>query len=228
MNEMFIGMVSALWLGILTSISPCPLATNIAAVSYLSKTIMHPRWVLVASAAYAAGRMIAYAAVGLLIIASLFSIPAIAQFLQQYMNRILGPLLIIAGLFLLKVLRFGTSGVLLAKTQQERLARSGNVLGPMVLGFFFALSFCPLSAGLFFGSLIPLALSHPAGEFYPLLYGLGTALPVLTFAVLIAFGVQSLSRWLRGLQRLEFYARTITGVLFIGVGMYYIRLYWLL
>ena len=220
------GMVSALWLGILTSISPCPLATNIAAISYLSKTILHVRLVLLAGAAYTIGRMIAYALVGYLVIASVLGIPVIADFLQHHMNRILGPVLIVAGLFLLNLFKLGSLGSVPSHSSQERLARAGIFLGPLALGFLFALSFCPVSAGLFFGSLIPLSLTHTAGKMFPLIYGFGTAVPVIVFAVLIALGIESLSRWIRRLQTAERYARKTTGGLFIVVGLYYVCNHW--
>lgn len=221
MNELMIGITSAVWLGILTSISPCPLATNIAAVTYISKSIVHANLVLRAGIAYTVGRMTAYAAIGFLIITSLLSVPAIAQFLQHYMNKILGPVLIVAGLFLLGALKATFSGVILSSRKQEQLARSGTILGPFGLGFVFALSFCPVSAALFFGSLIPLSLTNTMGASLPFVYGLGTALPVLAFAVGIAFGVQSLSRWFQKVQQVEYYTRRITGAIFVVIGVYY-------
>ena len=102
--ELLIVFGSALWLGILTSISPCPLATNIAAVSFLSKKIAHPALVFISGFAYTLGRMAAYAALGWIIISSLLGVPEVAQFLQKYMGKALGPLLIITGLFLLEIL----------------------------------------------------------------------------------------------------------------------------
>ncbi|MBU2064144.1 MAG: sulfite exporter TauE/SafE family protein, partial [Candidatus Omnitrophica bacterium] len=154
MIELLLIFGTALWLGVLTSISPCPLATNIAAVSFLSKKINHPKAVFLAGLAYTAGRMSAYAVLGASIIASLVSVPFIANFLQKYMHRILGPVLIVAGLFLLNILRFNFSGLSISKERQELLAQSG-LKGAFVLGVLFALAFCPISAALFFGSLIP-------------------------------------------------------------------------
>ena len=118
MNDLAIGLGSALWLGIMTSVSPCPLATNIAALSYLSRTILHVRLVLLASLAYTIGRMIAYALVGFLVIASLLGIPAIAHFLQHHMNKVLGPVLIIAGMVLLNIIRPSVPGFLPAQAKQ--------------------------------------------------------------------------------------------------------------
>ena len=143
-------LLSALWFGILTSISPCPLAANIAAVSFLSKKINHPRMILWSGLAYTLGRMTAYVVLGVIIISSLAGVPAVANFLQKYMNRILGPILILVGLFLLDILKLNFSGFSLSGEKQNKLAELG-VLGSFVLGAIFALSFCPISAALFFG-----------------------------------------------------------------------------
>ena len=157
MVQIILPFVSALWLGILTSISPCPLATNIAAVSFLSKKINHPKLVLESSIAYIIGRMFTYAALGIIIITSLVSVPGIANFLQKHMNKMLGPVLLIVGLFLLDIVKVNIPSFSISKSKQNALAESG-ARGSFMLGAIFALSFCPIAAALFFGSLIPLAL----------------------------------------------------------------------
>lgn len=222
--ELLIIFGSAVWLGILTSISPCPLATNIAAVSFISKKITHPAMVFISGLAYTLGRMVAYAMLGWIIINSLLSVPQVAQFLQKYMVKALGPLLIIAGLFLLEVITIKLPGLALSQKHHNRLAESGAP-GAFVLGIIFALAFCPVSAALFFGSLIPLALNSKAGPLLPLIYGVGTGLPVLMFAIAIALGVTSMSHWFHKITKLEYYTRRITGVIFIFVGLYYSGIY---
>ena len=222
--ELLIVFGSALWLGILTSISPCPLATNIAAVSFLSKKIAHPFMVLISGLGYTLGRMVAYAALGWVIISSLLSIPQAAQFLQKYMVKALGPILIITGLILLEVIKLKLSGFMLAQKHHNKLVESGAP-GAFLLGLIFALAFCPVSAALFFGSLIPLALNSKAGTLLPFVYGIGTGLPVLGFAVAIALGVTSMSHWFHKITKLELYTRRITGVIFILVGLYYTGVY---
>lgn len=222
--DVLIVSVSALWLGILTSISPCPLATNIAAVSFLSKKITHPFRVALSGIAYTLGRMAAYAALGWFIIHSLLSIPQTAQFLQKYMGKALGPFLILAGLFLLELITVHLPGISLSDKQHNRLVESGAP-GAFLLGFVFALALCPVSAALFFGSLIPLALNSKVGDMLPFVYGLGTGLPVFLFAVAIALGVTSLSRWFHKISRAEYYTRRITGIIFILVGVYYSAIY---
>ena len=224
MTELFIGFVSALWLGILTSISPCPLASNVAAISFLSKKIAHPFFVFISGLAYTLGRMVSYAVLGWIIISSLLSVPQVAQFLQKYMGKALGPLLIITGLILLEIITIRLPGVLLSQKHHSRLAESGAP-GAFLLGFIFALAFCPISAALFFGSLIPLAINSKSGIVLPFIYGIGTGLPVFVFAVAIALGVTSLSHWFHRIKRLEYYTRKITGVVFILVGLYYTGIY---
>jgi len=214
-------ILTALWLGILTSISPCPLATNIAAVSFLSKTIVHPRAVLLSGLAYTFGRMLAYTILGALIIKSLLSVPVIANFLQRYMNQALGPILIVVGIFLLDVFKISMPSLSLSQHHQSKLAGSG-LPGACALGIIFALAFCPLSAALFFGSLIPLAMNAPFGIGLPVIYGIGTALPVIVFAIGIAAGATTLSHWFGKLTSFERYIRKITGIVFILVGIHYV------
>jgi len=224
MTGILIGFGSALWLGVLTSISPCPLATNIAAISFLSKKVTHPVLVFISGLAYTLGRMVAYAALGWVIINSLLSVPQVAQFLQKYTAKALGPFLILTGLILLEIITVRLPRLSLSQKHHNKLAQSGAP-GAFLLGIIFALAFCPISAALFFGSLIPLALSSKIGAILPFIYGIGTGLPVLLFAVAIALGVTSLSRWFHRITRLEYYTRKITGAVFLAVGVYYIFVY---
>jgi cytochrome c biogenesis protein CcdA len=224
MEAVVIGLVSALWLGILTSISPCPLATNVAAISFLSKKIVHPKIVFFSGFAYTMGRMFSYSLLGFIIISSLLSVPTLANWLQKYMNKAFGPILIITGLVLLDVLKLNTANFTLSQKQQDRLASLG-IRGAFILGLIFALVFCPVSAALFFGSLIPLALNNNMGAALPFIYGIGTGLPVIVFAFAIALGVTSLSRWFNRMSKLELYMRKTTGMIFILVGLYYVWIY---
>lgn len=224
MTEILISFVSALWLGILTSISPCPLASNVAAISFLSKKITHPAFVFISGLAYMLGRMASYAFLGWIIISSLLSVPQVAQFLQKYMAKALGPILILTGLILLEIITIRLPGLSLSQKHHNKLAESGAP-GAFLLGFIFALAFCPISAALYFGSLIPLAITNKSGIVLPFIYGIGTGLPVLLFSVAIALGVKSLSHWFHRITRLEYYTRKITGVVFILVGLYYVGIY---
>ncbi|TRZ93754.1 sulfite exporter TauE/SafE family protein [bacterium] len=222
--DILIAFGSALWLGILTSINPCPLASNVAVISFLSKKITHPGLVFISGLAYTLGRMVSYAVLGWIIISSLLSVPQAAQFLQKYMGKALGPLLILTGLILLEIITIRLPGVSLSQKHHNKLAESG-ALGAFLLGFIFALAFCPVSAALFFGSLIPLAINSKSGIVLLFIYGIGTGLPVLVFAVAIALGVTFLSQWFYRITRLEYYARKITGAIFIIFGLYYIGIY---
>jgi cytochrome c-type biogenesis protein len=220
MNEFFSGMALAVWFGVLTSISPCPLATNIAAISYIGKKVEHPRLVLVTGLLYTLGRSVAYLVLGILLVRSLLSAPHISFFLQRYMMKIMGPLLIVVGMFLTGLLTINITG---SGTSDKILTRADRmgIWGAGLLGIVFALSFCPTSAALFFGSLIPLAVKSESGVILPLLYGIGTALPVVVFAFLIAAGAHYVGKVFHRITQFELWARRITGVLFIGIGIYF-------
>lgn len=221
MNEVLAGFFTALWLGILTSISPCPLATNIAAVSFLSKKIEHQKVVLWSGIFYTLGRVTSYAILGFAIIYSAVSVPVVAIFLQKYMNKILGPLLLLTGLYLVGAIKLRFASRTISDEKQKSLASSG-LGGAFILGAIFALSFCPISAALYFGSLIPLSIGHKFGVTLPLIYGIGTALPVLIFSLAISFGVTSAFKWFGHVARVEAYARKVTGAIFILAGIYYV------
>jgi cytochrome c biogenesis protein CcdA len=213
--------LSALWLGILTSISPCPLATNIAAVSFIGRRIGRTRVVLITGLLYTLGRILTYVLLGILIVTSVLSVPhEVSHLLQKYMNKILGPILIFVGMILLELINISLWGPGLSEKSQKR-AESWGIFGAGLLGIVFALSFCPTSAALFFLSLIPLSVKFKSGFTLPALYGLGTGLPVLFFAVLIAFGAQSVGKAFNKLTQLEWWIRRITGVIFIVIGIYF-------
>lgn len=224
MDALLLGVASALWLGILTSISPCPLATNIAAISFIGRRVGSTRHVLLSGLIYALGRMVTYLALGILLVASILSVPEVSNFLQKYMNKLLGPILILVGMFLLELIQVNFSGPGISKKMQQRVEKSG-VWGAGVLGIVFALSFCPLSAALFFGSLIPLSLKHGSSVFLPSLYGIGTALPVLLFAILLTVGTQYVAMAFNKLTKIEWWAQRITGGVFVMVGIYYCLAY---
>lgn len=213
--------VTAFWLGILTSISPCPLATNIAAVTFISRRVGHAGWALLAGVGYTLGRAAAYLAVGGIVVAGILSIPGVSQFLQRYMNKLVGPILVIVGMFLLDLLRvnlpFGQAGG--SEGLRERAAKSG-FWGATLLGALFALSFCPVSAALFFGSLVPLSIRHESRILLPLLFGIGTGLPVVAVAALVASGESALARAFHRITAVEKWARLATGLTFVVVGIY--------
>ena len=220
MPEFFLAALSALWLGILTSISPCPLATNIAAVSFIGRRIGRARVVFLTGLLYTLGRMLTYVVLGTLTVASVLSVPQVSHILQKYMNKVLGPILIFVGMILLELITINVSGSGLSEKAQKRV-ESWGIWGAGVLGIIFALSFCPISAVWFFGSLIPLSIKLQSYFVLPALYGLGTGLPVFLFAVLIAFGAQSVGRAFNRLTQIEWWVRRLTGVIFIAIGIYF-------
>lgn len=224
MDGYLVGLGAALWLGVLTSISPCPMATNIAAISYIGKRTESPRQVLLSGLLYTAGRTLTYVAVAMIVLTSLFSIPAVANFLQDNINRVLGPILLIAGLLLFELIPWPWSGRGVSDKLQRRVNRAG-IWGAGLLGILFALSFCPISAALFFGSLIPLAVQHQSSIMMPSLYGIGTALPVVCFAFILAFGAQRLGKAFNLLTAIEGWMRRATAMVFLGVGGYYTLAY---
>lgn len=215
---------SALWLGILTSISPCPLASNIAAISFISRRVGQSRQVLLSGLLYTVGRTVTYVALAVIILAGLLAMGEVARFLQRYMNQILGPVLILLGMVLLGMLGFSLSLNLAGQGVQERASKGGWWWSGL-LGILFALSFCPVSAGLFFGGLIALSAANSSRVLLPSLFGMGTALPVIVFAFLIAFGSQYVGEAFNRLTQIERWVRTITGVVFILAGMYYCLTY---
>ncbi|NUO20251.1 sulfite exporter TauE/SafE family protein [bacterium] len=220
MNDFILGLGTALWLGILTSISPCPLATNIAAVSFVARRADSPRSALWVGVLYTVGRMLAYVIVGALVVWSVLSLSKLSFGLQRYMHQWLGPFLIVIGVILagwIKLPIASGSGWI------ERLAKRAELwggVGALLLGAIFAISFCPVSAALFFGSLVPLAVQHESITIFPSVYGVGTALPVLIFAGVIVFSAQATGRLFNRLSSFEKWARLGTAIVFICVGIY--------
>lgn len=211
---------SALWLGILTAISPCPLATNIAAISFIGRKAGQKNHVIASGLLYSAGRTIAYVLLGVIITAGMLGSAEASRFLQKYMNEALGPILIILGLVLLGWVGSGASLHIGAEKLQEQ-AKKGGLLWAVPIGFLFALSFCPVSAGLFFGGLLPLALKHESSVLLPVVYGIGTSLPVVIFAFLMAFGSAYVGKAFNRLTHIEIWIRRLAGSAFIFAGLYY-------
>lgn len=212
-------ILTALWLGILTSFSPCPLATNIAAVGWLAGAGATPRRTVGAGVLYGLGRALSYALLGGLLTASLLSAVGTARFLQQDLNRVLGPVLIVVGMVLLDLMPIRLPALDL-ESKGRRIVLQGKGFGALLLGALFALSFCPVSAALFFGSLLPLATAEASPWALPAVYGVGTALPVLALAALLAFGARWVGQVFQKAEMVEKFVRRMTGVLFVGAGLY--------
>ena len=218
MNEFAISAASALWLGVLTSISPCPLATNIAAISYIGRRVNNTRSILFAGVLYTLGRMAAYLGLAAVLVSTALSVPQVSLFLQKYMHLVLGPLLVLISVFLLGLIQIDLGGTGVTEGLKKRVDALG-IWGSLLLGVVFALAFCPTSAALFFGNVMA-SLNAGSTVTLPLLYGVGTALPVVLFAMLIALGSQSLGKAFNAVSKIEWWARTITGGTMLVVGVY--------
>jgi cytochrome c biogenesis protein CcdA len=218
-------LLSAFLIGILASVSPCPLATNITAMAYISRNITDKRYVVTSGILYTLGRTVSYFTIGALIILAGMKIPHVAETLQDAGEKFLGPLLLIVGIIMLDIVKLpvlqGGGGL---SAMGERVAKRGR-LGSFLLGIIFALAFCPYSAILFFGIVIPLAIKSTGGVTVPASFAIGTGLPVLLFGILLSAGITQVSRWLNIVTASERVIRKIAALVFIGAGVYYIVLW---
>lgn len=212
-------LATALWLGVVTSVSPCPLATNVAAISVLTRRVGHRRGAVASAVAYTAGRMAVYVGIALILFAGLISMPSVSAFLRTEILPLVGPILILVGMAVLGWLPLPISFQLVDGQKAERIAQWG-LLGDFLIGALFALSFCPVSAALFFGSLVPLALPSAAPPITVAFYGMGTALPVGLIALLLVFSTEKAAAALGKLQHIEQYARRFTGTVLVLVGIW--------
>lgn len=215
-------IISAFLIGLAAAIGPCTMATNIAALAYVSRRVSDRRYGIVTSALYTMGRMFTYTLIGILIITLGMEIPGISTFVQDFGEKALGPFLIVIGIMLLFVdrLTFGGQGGKLSE-MGGRVADWG-MIGGFPLGALFALAFCPVSGVLFFAVLIPMALVTIGGFTLPAFFAIGTGLPVLLFGIFISFGVAGVSSWANALTRADKIIRTVMAVVFIAVGIYYV------
>jgi cytochrome c biogenesis protein CcdA len=225
LGDVNVPVLSALLLGLITAISPCPLATNIAAIAYVSRRVKERRYAVTTGVLYTLGRMFSYSILGVIIIVAGIEIPGLASFLQNFGEQVLGPLLIVIGVIMLSINRmpFSLGGGRLSAIGGK--VADWGMIGGFLLGALFALAFCPYSAVLFFGVLIPLALKSAGGVALPAVYAIGTGLPVLVFGVLISAGVAKVSTWLNAVTRVERIIRVAVSIIFIGVGIYLVVLW---
>lgn len=212
-------VLAALLLGLLTAISPCPLATNIAALSYVSKKLDNRKYTILAGVLYTAGRMLAYTLIGVLLILVGLSASRVSLFFQDYADKILGPLLIFFGLVMLDIIKFSIFKGRITAAIQEKVGDWGLV-SSFLLGMLFALAFCPYGAIIFFGMLIPIALDSGGGIVLPAMYGFGTGLPVMIFAIALSLGVSEIGKHVARVQKFEKCFRWFAGVVFTGIGIY--------
>ncbi len=217
-------LLTAFVLGLMTAISPCPLATNITATAYIAKNIADKKKVLLSGIIYSLGRAFSYTTIGIILYfgASQFHI---ARFFNQNGEKYLGPLLIIIGLMMLNVIRLN----FIAKSNftEKFSAKFENkgLLGSFVIGAIFALAFCPYSGALYFGMLIPITIAGADGLYLPLIFAFGTGLPVVLFTYLLAYTAAKVGAFYNQIGKLEKAMRYITGIIFILVGLYYIAIF---
>ncbi|MDD2965708.1 MAG: aromatic aminobenezylarsenical efflux permease ArsG family transporter [Bacteroidales bacterium] len=219
-------VLSAFLLGLMTAVSPCPLATNITAIGFIGRDIENRRKVFYNGLLYTLGRAISYTALGLVFYfgASMFKV---ASLFQGWGEKLLGPLLIVIGLFMLDVIRinFGSLSGLSEKIGNK--SKRIGFMGPLLLGLVFALAFCPYSGVLYFGMLIPMTIASPSGLWLPLVFALATGLPVIAFAWLIAFAVGGVGTLYNRIKVFEVWSRRVIAILFMLTGVYLIVVAWL-
>jgi cytochrome c-type biogenesis protein len=217
-----IPLLAAFALGLLTAIAPCPLATNITATAFIAKTINSKKKVLVSGLLYTLGRMFSYSIIGVIIYfgANTFQI---AKLFQGNGEKFIGFVLVILGLIMLDFIKlnFIKEGDWIEKLSDK--FKTKGLLGAFLLGALFALAFCPYSGALFFGMLIPMTLK--SGLAMPILFSIGTGLPVILFAFVIAFSMEKLGMYFKAITKIEKVMRILAGVTFMVTGLYYINIY---
>jgi cytochrome c-type biogenesis protein len=212
--------VTAMVLGFMTAISPCPLATNITAVGFISKDIENRNRVFLNGILYTLGRAFSYFGIAFIMFLGADRLK-FSGFFQQYGEKIIGPLLLIIGLFMLDVLKIKFPGLSGLTSGMERKKRWGY-LDVILLGIVFALAFCPYSGVLYFGMLIPMTISNASGLYLPVIFAIATGIPVIIIAWILAYAVSGLGSAYNKIKSFEIWFRRVIAVLFIVVGIYYI------
>lgn len=214
--------LAAFALGLLTAISPCPLATNITATAYIAKGFQDKKWVILTGIVYTLGRALTYVAIAVVLYmgASKFHI---ARFLQGNGEKWLGPIMLIIGLIMLGLIPLNFKGGGFLTKLSERLGKGWT--GAFLMGVIFALAFCPYSGVLYFGMLIPMTLASPEAFSVPFIFAVGTGLPVLLFTYLLAFSMEKVGVWFNAISKVEKVVRYVAGGVFVIAGLYYILIF---
>jgi len=216
--------LTALLLGLMTAISPCPLATNITAIGFISKDLEDRNRVFFNGLFYTLGRAITYTALALIIFLGVDQLK-FSGFFQRYGEKFIGPLLIIIGFLMLDIIKikFPGFGGLTSRLQNKK---KWGYLDAILLGLVFALAFCPYSGVLYFGILVPLTVTSASGLYLPVVFAIATGIPVIILAWVLAYMVSGLGNVYNKIKSFELWFRRIIAVLFIVFGMYYtIRVY---
>ena len=210
--------LTAFVLGLMTAISPCPLATNITAIGFISKDIENRNRVFINGLLYTLGRAITYTVIPLIIYfgADQFKF---SGFFQQYGDKFIGPLLILIGLLMLDVIPLKFPGISGLTSKMEKKTKWGY-LDAILLGIVFALAFCPYSGVLFFGMLVPITVASASGLYLPVIFAFATGIPVIIFAWVLAYAVSGIGNVYNKVKTFELWFRRVIAVLFIAVGCY--------
>jgi len=223
-DQSTIPLFTAFLLGLMTAVSPCPLATNITALAYISKDIENKRTVFLNGLYYTLGRALTYTILGLIIYlgASKFHV---SRAVQANGEQWLGPLLILIGILMLGIIKLpGSSGTFLQRLADK--IKLGNTWGPLLLGMVFALAFCPYSGVLYFGMLMPMVLTQPSGLILLPDFAIGTGLPVILLAYLLAFSIGGIGKFYNRVRNFEIWFRRSIAVIFILTGAYFLWIFY--
>jgi cytochrome c biogenesis protein CcdA len=218
-----IPVIAAFFIGLMTAISPCPLASNIAAIAYTSRKMQSAKATLITGFLYTLGRVFTYTSIAVLIVWAGLSSRIISLALQEYGDILVGPLMIIAGLIMLEIVKLKLPSSGRMDSLKAKLAEKGY-LGAFFLGAVFALAFCPFSAVLFFAMLIPIAIQAGDPIIIPSVFAFATGLPVIILSVILAKSVSKLASAVKKVQKAEAYMRKAVGVIFLLIGGYYLIL----
>ncbi len=212
-------LISSLLLGLLTAIAPCPMTINITAVGFIGRDISHRERIFSNGIFYALGTIFSYTSLALVLYfgADQFRV---SQFFHRYSEWMIGPLLLLIGVYMIGVFRIDfPAWNRVAKKFENR--QSFRAWDSFLLGMVLALAFCPYSGVLYFGMLVPLIVTASA-PWLSLIFSLAAAVPIILFAWLLAFTVSGVGKVFNSLKAFEFWFRKVVAALFICIGIYYI------
>ncbi len=215
-------VITAFLLGLLTAVSPCPLATNITAIGFISKDIESKHRIFMNGILYTLGRVITYAGIGVILIPILrqgASVYSIQKAIGTYGDMLIAPALILIGLFMLfgdrwNLPKFGIN------SGGDTKKYNGS-FGALLLGMLFALAFCPSSGMFYFGMLIPMAAAESGGALLPVVFAIATGLPVIIVAWILAYSISGLGTFYNRMKVFQKWLNLLVALLFIAVGLYY-------
>jgi len=225
-------LVSALLFGLMGALAPCQISTNVAALAFLSRDVSDPRRIWGQTAAFIAGKVTVYLLVGGAVVILSLQLNQVNDAVVPVVviaRRALGPLLIVVGLFMLGLLKLPLSlGERFSAWLEGKVGQRQGVIPAYLLGVAFSFTFCPTLFWLFFGLTIPLAIASPGGVLFPGVFALGTALPVLGLAAVIASGSVNVGQFVKRFKAANIWIQRAVGVIFVVIGLHEIILYWLI